>query len=181
MQKAGDAREGGMARAVAAYEGVKKEYEPYQQLGRESVSAVQKLFGDPGSVKGLPGYQFRFEQGQGAIENVAGKKGQLFGGNTLQELVRYGQEYATAEYDNELKRRMGAAGMGLQATKGFDESSATMADLYAGQGQTAAKRWETRSKYVAGHEQAGRENFNSWFGGSGPFGKASGMSMGEGG
>lgn len=169
--KEGAAREraAGFEKAVGEYSQVKQEYEPYKQLGKESVSAVQKLFGDPGSVKGLPGYQFRFEQGQGAIENVAGKKGQLFGGNTLQELVRYGQEYATSEYDNELKRRMGASSMGLQATKMFDESSLNMADLYVGQGQSAARQYDQWGKYVAGHEQAGRENFNSWFGGSGGF------------
>ena len=169
----------GFERAEDTYAGTPGSYDSYRQLGEESVSAVRKLFGDPGSVKGLPGYQFRFERGQEAVENVAGKKGQLFGGNTLLELVRYGQEFATAEYDNELKRRMAGAQMGLQATKGADEANLNLAEIQAGRGQAAARQYEDESKYIAGFEQSGRDMFGSWFGGSGPFGQATGSSMGS--
>lgn len=180
-ESAARARNEGFARAEDTYAGVPGSYSSYRQLGEESVSAVRKLFGDPGSVKGLPGYQFRFEQGQGAIENVAGKKGQLFGGNTLRELVKYGQEFATAEYDNELKRRFAGVQVGLQGTQGYDASSLNLAELQAGRGQAAARQYEDEAKYIAGFEQAGRDMFGSWFGGSGPFGQATGASMGKGG
>ena len=180
-ESAAAARNEGFRRAEDTYSGVPGSYASYRQLGEESVSAVRKLFGDPGSVKGLPGYKFRFEEGQGAIENVAGKKGQLFGGNTLRELVRYGQEFATAEYDNELKRRFAGVQVGLQSTQGHDASSLNLAEIQAGRGQAAARQYEDESKYIAGFEQAGRDLFGSWFGGSGPFGQATGSSLGKGG
>lgn len=179
-QAAADARNEGFRRAEETYAGTAATYDSYKQLGEESVSAVRSLFGDPGSVKGLPGYQFRMEQGQGAIENVAGKKGQLFGGNTLQELVRYGQEFATAEYDNELKRRFAGVQAGLEGTKGADAANLNLAEIQAGRGQAAARQYEDESKYIAGLEQSGRDIFGSWFGGSGPFGQATSSSMGGG-
>lgn len=179
-QNAADQRNLGFQRAEDTYSGVRNEYQPYMDLGKESVSAVQKLFGDPGSVKGLPGYQFRLEQGQSAIENVAGAKGKLFSGNTLQELVRYGQDYASSEYDKELARRMGGVKVGLDAATGYDKASLNLSEIQAGRGQAGARQFEDESKYLAGFEQSGRDIFGSWFGGSGPFGKATSSSMGGG-
>lgn len=173
-------RNEGFRRAEETYAGTAATYDSYKKLGEESVSAVRALFGDPGSVKGLPGYQFRFEQGQGAIENVAGKKGQLFGGNTLQELVRYGQEFATKEYDNELKRRFAGVEAGLRGTQGADAANLNLAEIQAGRGQAGARQYEDESKYIAGFEQSGRDIFGSWFGGSGPFGQATSSSMSAG-
>ncbi len=178
-QNAADARNQGFARAEETYAAAPGSYDSYRQLGTESVSAVQKLFGDPGSVKGLPGYKFRYETGQNAVETAAASKGKLFSGQTLQELVRYGQEFATAEYDNELKRRMSAVTIGLQANKGYDEASFNLAEIQAGRGQAAARQFEDEGKYLAGFEQSGRDMFGSWFGGSGPFGQATGASMGS--
>lgn len=180
MGNAAAARNTGFERAEDTFSGVRDEYLPYMELGRESVSAVQKLFGDPGSVAGLPGYKFRMEQGQNQIENVAGAKGKLFSGNTLQELVRYGQDYASAEYDKELARRMGGVKVGLEANKGYQDASLTLAEIQAGRGQAAARQFEDESKYLAGYEQSGRDLFGSWFGGSGPFGQATGGAMGGG-
>jgi hypothetical protein len=46
-----------------------------------------------------PGYDFRLREGQRAIENAAAAKGMLRTGNTWKDLMKYGQDYATAEYD----------------------------------------------------------------------------------
>ena len=46
-----------------------------------------------------PGYEFRRREGQRAIENAASAKGMLRTGNTWKDLLKYGQDYATAEYD----------------------------------------------------------------------------------
>jgi len=149
------------------------------EAGKESMSAVQKLFGDPSSITGLPGYKFMYEQGQKGVENIAGSKGKLFSGQTLQELTRYGQDYASNQYDKEINRRMGVAKLGMEATKGYDESSLNLADIQAGRGQAQAKQFEDWGKYLAGFEQSGRDMFGSWFGGSGPFGQATGGAMGS--
>lgn len=167
MKGAADARDLGFRNAVNTYKEVPGEYKPYMDFGKEQLSAVQQLFGDPSSIKGLPGYQFRYEQGQQAVETGAASKGKLFSGQTLEELVRYGQGFASEEYDKEVSRRMAGVNVGMQATQGYDAANLNLADIYAGQGQAAARYYEDKSKYIAGHEQAGREMFSSWFGGNG--------------
>jgi hypothetical protein len=58
----------------------------------------------PESVKSLPGYQFRFDQGKDAIENSAAARGGLLSGNTLRAITDYGQDYASGEYDKALNQ-----------------------------------------------------------------------------
>lgn len=162
--------------AAAAYAPVREEYRPYMDVGKKAASTVMQLFGDPSSIKGLPGYQFRYEEGQRAVETGAAAKGKLFSGQTLRELVTYGQEYATAELDKAFDRGFKGIQMGMVATQGYDAASLNMADIYAGRGQARARQYEDESRYLAGFEQGGREMFGSWFGGSGPFGQATGAS-----
>ena len=59
-----------------------------------------------------PGYQFRLEEGQRALEQSAAAKGMLRTGNTWKDLQRYGQGMATAEYDKVYGRRMGEHQLG---------------------------------------------------------------------
>jgi hypothetical protein len=59
-----------------------------------------------------PGYQFRLEEGQRALQQSAAAKGMLRTGNTWKDLQRYGQGMATAEYDKVYGRRMGEHQLG---------------------------------------------------------------------
>ena len=54
-----------------------------------------------------PGYQFRLQEGQRALENAASAGGMLRSGNTWKDLMKYGQEYATSEYDKEYGKALG--------------------------------------------------------------------------
>ena len=51
------------------------------------------------SAQATPGYEFRLSEGQRALQNAAAAKGMLRTGNTWKDLLRYGQDYATSEYD----------------------------------------------------------------------------------
>lgn len=62
-----------------------------------------------------PGYQFRMNEGTRAIENSASARGNLYSGATMKALQRYGQDYASNEYDNYLSRLSGIAGSGQQS------------------------------------------------------------------
>lgn len=55
-----------------------------------------------------PGYQFRLQQGQAALEASAAAKGSLNSGNTLQDILNYGQNYASNEFQNVDARRLAA-------------------------------------------------------------------------
>lgn len=65
-----------------------------------------------------PGYQFRLSQGQDAVNALAGAKGGLFSGATLQALADYNQGLASQEYGNYFARLSGLAGQGLGAASG---------------------------------------------------------------
>jgi hypothetical protein len=51
-----------------------------------------------------PGYQFRMQEGQKAIERSAAARGGLNSGATLKALSRYGQDFASNEYTNAYNR-----------------------------------------------------------------------------
>lgn len=87
----------------------------YQFLeGQGQAGANARLYGDqlnalmtdPSSITSRPGYQFRLNEGLSAIDRNASRAGYLGSGNRLLELTRYGQDYASSEYDNEVNRLM---------------------------------------------------------------------------
>jgi hypothetical protein len=58
-------------------------------------------------IKNDPGYQFRLGQGTQALEQSAAARGTLNTGGTLQDLVNYGQSYASGEYNQAYNRALG--------------------------------------------------------------------------
>jgi len=58
-----------------------------------------------------PGYDFRFGEGQRAVENSAIARGGLLSGRALKDLTRFGQDYGAAEYQNVFNRRASIAGI----------------------------------------------------------------------
>lgn len=51
-----------------------------------------------------PGYQFRMDAGQDAIENSAAARGSVLSGAQLRQLTRYGQDAGSQEYGNAYAR-----------------------------------------------------------------------------
>jgi len=51
-----------------------------------------------------PGYDFRMQQGQKALERSAAAGGRFLGGGTLKALTRYGQDFGSQEYGNAFNR-----------------------------------------------------------------------------
>lgn len=58
-------------------------------------------------IKMDPGYQFRLEQGQKALERSAAARGGLFSGRAAKDLQSYGQGMASQEYGNAYNRAYG--------------------------------------------------------------------------
>lgn len=95
---------------------------------------------DPQALASDPGFQFRLEQGQRALERSAAARGGLNSGGTLQSLARYSQGLASDEFQNAWQRsrasgmdRFGRlaqmAGMG----QGSAQSLGAMGGQHAGQ------------------------------------------------
>lgn len=58
-----------------------------------------------------PSYQWRFNQGMNAVLQSNAARGMLNSGNTLSDLVAYGQNMASTEYANQFKRLADLAGV----------------------------------------------------------------------
>jgi hypothetical protein len=85
-----------------------------------------------------PGYQFRLQQGQQALERSAAARGGLLSGGTGKALQQYGQDYASNEYGNVYNR---ALGQYQQNYNIFQQNQANQFNRLAalsGVGQTAA-------------------------------------------
>lgn len=109
------------------YQETAGQFAPYQEAGTGALTEYQRLAGgleaptaalspiaaqmDPiveqirgGDFTTSPGYEFRRAEGQKAIERSAANRGGLMSAGLNKELERYGQDYATSEYDNYLGR-----------------------------------------------------------------------------
>jgi len=87
-----------------------------------------------------PGYAFRRDEGQKAIERSAAARGLLRSGATQKAIGRYVDGLASDEYDRYAQRLMGLAGVGQSATGGTASAGANAASgaanaaIQAGQG-----------------------------------------------
>lgn len=109
---------------------------PFTKLGVDALPTLRGLLGQdggmtPSQVMALdPGYQFRKQEGQTALENnQAVMRGPGLSGATLKELTQYGQDYASGEFTNIFNRQLGAAGLGQASAAG--QASATGASANA--------------------------------------------------
>lgn len=99
-----------------------------------------------------PGYQFRLQQGEGALENSAAASGSLESGNTLEAQQEFGQNYASNEYSNVYNRAL----QQYQQNYGIFENNQTntfnrLAAL-SGTGQTAGTTLGTEGQQAAQNE-----------------------------
>lgn len=90
-----------------------------------------------------PGYQFRMDEGQQALERSAAARGGLFNGGTLKALTQYGQNFASNEYgsaynrfnadrDRRFNRLSSLAGTGQTATRDVANMGSQVASNVAG-------------------------------------------------
>lgn len=117
--QAGAAKDAAATQAAAAehaadlqhqeFQQIQDQEKPWQQAGLSALGQMQdpyfqQNFQGMGSLQDDPGYQFRMDQGQKALEASAAARGGLLGGNMGQALAQYGQDYASNEYQNAFNR-----------------------------------------------------------------------------
>jgi hypothetical protein len=85
-----------------------------------------------------PGYQFRFQQGQRALDSSAAARGTMLSGGQLKSLVDYGQQAGSQEYGNaynrwnndltnRFNRLASVAGIGQTATRDVSQMGTQLA------------------------------------------------------
>lgn len=138
---------------TTAYTDQKKYLNPYYDIGTKALSQLASgnimgnMQGDRGSVEGMdPGYSFRLAEGQKAIQQSAAAMGGLNSGAAMKALARYGQDYASNEYNNAYNRKYQTlsqlAGMGENAASNMVNATAnygnSMSNNYMGLGNAQA-------------------------------------------
>lgn len=110
-------------------------------------------------LKELPGYQFRFAEGERAVGANQSKRNMALSGAALKELTMYGQGFASTEYDKEFNRLMSMAGLGQSADTGLANLAsgfgAANAAIAQGQGQDQATTYASYNNAV----QSGLKNY----------------------
>lgn len=92
---------------------------PYREAG---YGALDKLVGmtTPGrqftTMQADPGYQFRYQQGEDALNNRLKAGGKFYSGSALKGGQEYAQGFASNEFGNVYNRLAGLAGTGQTAT-----------------------------------------------------------------
>lgn len=127
--------------------------EPWRQAGLRALPQVEKIASEykpftPSQMYEDPGYAFRLAEGQKALEQSAAARGGLLSGTTGKNLLRYGQEMGSQEYNaarnrylqdyqNRLAAQQTLAGYGTGATNAL-AGAAGQYGTQAGAGITSA-------------------------------------------
>lgn len=100
--------------------------QPWRASGEAAnnrLMAMMGLNGDSYDFTNDPSYQFRFNEGQKAVDNSAAARGSTLSGAALKALTKYGQGAASTEYQNQFNRLSGMSGMGQNAAAGQGTAS----------------------------------------------------------
>lgn len=170
--------------------------EPFRLGGVAATNRMQELYGIGGNQAAAgygsyaqpfsmadyqadPGYDFRFREGQRALESSAAARGGLLSGGTGKALARYGQEMGSQEYGNAYNRFLQQRELQLRALQGLASPGASMAAQTGQLGvQTGANIANTMlgagQALGQGIEQAGQARASSYMGGASALGQALG-------
>lgn len=112
---AGDASstQAGAARNASAvsqaqFEQQRADADPWRQAGTRALVGMEdskfKETFDMNKYAADPGYQFRLDEGNKAINAAASSRGMATSGGTMKALARYGQDYSSNEYSKAYDR-----------------------------------------------------------------------------
>ncbi|NOV28009.1 DNA transfer protein p32 [Cupriavidus necator] len=154
------------------YDQTREDQAPWRETGGNALDALAWRMGlkgmhdgggdllrnfDETNFQGDPGFQFRLNEGQKAIENSAAARGGILSGAALKAIGKYGQDYASNEYNNAFNRfntnqtnhfnRLATlAGIGQTATNATQQAGQNYATnagnnmLYAGNAAAAGSQ-----------------------------------------
>lgn len=152
------------------YDQTRADLAPWRDAGGQAIGQGLAMLQPGYDYTTSPGYDFRFGEGQRAVESSAASKGMLMSGGTLKDLVRFGDGVASADYNDQFNRVMAVAGGGQQAAT----SGAQAAQNYANAGSGIMQGiGQAKASGYAGQTQALQGtlgNLAGLFGGMGGFG-----------
>lgn len=127
------AADASIAEQRRAFDITQANLDPFRQAGNTANAAMMFELGLGARPEGYagfqatPGYQFQLDQGNRSINALAGARGGLNSGRTLQALADYNQGLASQEYGNFYNRLAGLQGIGANAAAGVGSAAQTTA------------------------------------------------------
>lgn len=152
----------------------REDQRPWLEVGGQSIRTIGDLLRSGAifpnfrgeNLSSEPGYQFRLNEGNKAIENAARARGMYMSPSTVKELMRYGQDYASGEYQNAYNRDMSNKTTKFNMLSGAAGTGQTAANTLATTG--AQNAWTIGNLITAGANArgaAGIAGANAWSGG----------------
>lgn len=140
----------------------RKDIAPWRDIGVQALQSLQRGIEsgqfDPGSFnfnfEADPGYQFRLQEGQKAMDRSAAARGNLLSGGQAKALTQYNQGMASQEYGNAFNRAMQRHSVEVARKSDDFNRLATM----AGVGQTASQQMQAASNAYG--QQVGQGTLN---------------------
>lgn len=165
-EKAADAAAKAGKTEYAQYLQSRKDFAPWLKSGQESVNKLRDIVlgGQSSEYLATPGYQFRFNEGQRALQNSASARGMIESGPQMKALMQYGQDIGTDEYNQRLNRLGMLAGYGQSAAGSVSNAGAQGAQ---GLAQGIANAGMIRGSSYPGAanvlQQAGGNAIRGWY------------------
>lgn len=98
-----------------------------------------------------PGYKFRLQQGQKALEDSAAARGGVLSTGTAQDLTKFGQDYASNEYGNVYARAVDQYQRAYNIFRNTQTDTFNRLSVSAGGGQVAAGELGQAGQAAAGN------------------------------
>lgn len=166
QQREFDTQQQNEAPFLATGQDAAKQLQAGLQPGGSLVQPWTNSFTPPTSAteQNDPGYQFRLQQGQQALENSASAKGGLLSGNTAVAEQQYGQDYASNEYSNVYNRQFGEFANRYNINQNNQADEWNRFATLAGLGQTSASTLNANAGQIAGNVNSLYTNLGSQLG-----------------
>lgn len=143
------------------YDLTRSDFAPWREAGGEAIGQLSDMIKPGYDYTASPGYQWRFGEGQRAVEGSAASKGMLMSGGTLKDLTRFGQGLAADDYNQQFNRVASVSAGGQQANNAVANAgqiaSGRISDLLTQQGNARAsgyaasgQAWQGALKDIAG-------------------------------
>jgi hypothetical protein len=135
-----DAAQRAQEQQAAQYAQSRADLQPWVQSGGQANNKLASLMGLDGSdptaqLQSSPGYQFRYDQGMAGVQNSAAARGGLLSGGTLKAIQKYGQDFASNEYQNQWNRLNSMSNTGQASAAGQAAQSQAFGNASANNSQ----------------------------------------------
>ena len=124
---ASEAADKNRALSYDVYQQQRRDTAPYRKTAKLALSDLQDIY-----LKGTkdfttsPGYDFRFDEGVKALDRSAAARGRLDSGPQGKALTRFGQNFATDEYNQGFNRLTSLAGLGSGAVQSTNNAGSDL-------------------------------------------------------